>query len=102
MAAEQEATDSTTNLSLYGALIQDDLNNLKDNNNISNGSNGSRFALKSEIETNGEQRFRKQTNNDKDNQDIEMTDALNKEAQQQEIIEFETQLLSPQLKFVQV
>lgn len=100
MAAEQEATDSTTNLSLYGALIQDDLNNLKDNNNISNGSNGSRFALKSEIETNGEQKdSEKQTNNDKDNQDIEMTDALNKEAQQQEIIEFETQLLSPQLKF---
>ena len=29
MAAEQEATDSTTNLSLYGALIQDDLNNLR-------------------------------------------------------------------------
>ena len=59
MAAEQEATDSTTNLSLYGALIQDDLNNLKDNNNISNGSNGSRFALKSEIETNGEQKIQK-------------------------------------------
>ena len=50
----------------------------------------------------GNKRFRKQTNNDKDNQDIEMTDALNKEAQQQEIIEFETQLLYHNLNLLQV
>ncbi|CAX41066.1 histone deacetylase subunit, putative [Candida dubliniensis CD36] len=97
MVAEQEATDSA-NLSLYGALIQDDLKNLQDNNS-SNGSNGTRFALKSEIEANGKIKDPAETPNDDVTQDIEMTDDMDQEIHQKSIIEFETKLLLPQLTF---